>query len=120
MPGKRTLAGRFLLFSLVIMGVVSAAIASAVEGIGIKALGVFVSPNSRAYVILLAFDRTVTNTGGLKWGYMNKILSNWKEKDLRTVAEIEEKDSRGGKPAKAVSADKPIDPNKLRDKLRDI
>ena len=44
-----------LLFSLVIMGVISVAIASAAEGIGIKALGSFVSPNSRAYVILLAF-----------------------------------------------------------------
>jgi len=44
-----------LLFSLVIMGVIAAAIASAAEGIGMKALGVFVSPNSRAYVILLAF-----------------------------------------------------------------
>jgi DNA replication protein DnaD len=45
-------------------------------------------------VILLAFDRTVTNTGGLKWSYMNKILSNWKEKGLSSVAEIEGKDSR--------------------------
>ncbi|MBR5292957.1 MAG: PrsW family intramembrane metalloprotease [Clostridia bacterium] len=44
-----------LLFSLVIMGVVAAAIASAAEGIGMKVLGSFVSPNSRAYVILLAF-----------------------------------------------------------------
>ncbi len=44
-----------LLFSLVIMGIIAAAIASAAEGIGMKALGVFVSPNSRAYVILLAF-----------------------------------------------------------------
>lgn len=44
-----------LLFSLVLMGVISAAIASAVEGIGMNVLGSFVSPNSRAYVILLAF-----------------------------------------------------------------
>lgn len=44
-----------LLFSLVIMGVLSAAIASAAEGIGMNVLDRFVSPNSRAYVILLAF-----------------------------------------------------------------
>ena len=45
-------------------------------------------------VILLAYDRTVTNTGALKWGYMNKILSNWKEMGLKCVQEIEEKDGR--------------------------
>lgn len=44
-----------LLFSLVIMGIIAAAIASAAEGIGVNVLGAFVSPNSRAYVILLAF-----------------------------------------------------------------
>ena len=30
--------------------------------------------------IELAYDRTVTNTGALKWGYMNKILQSWHEK----------------------------------------
>lgn len=43
-------------------------------------------------LIALALDRTVTNTGSLKWSYMNKILQNWREKGLRTVAEVEEKD----------------------------
>ena len=44
--------------------------------------------------IALAYDRTVTNTGALKWGYMNKIISSWHEKGLHTVAEVNEKDSR--------------------------
>ncbi len=44
-----------LLFSLVGMGLIAAGIASLAEGIGIKVLGSFVYPNSRAYVILLAF-----------------------------------------------------------------
>ncbi|MBQ1236202.1 MAG: DnaD domain protein, partial [Oscillospiraceae bacterium] len=73
------------------------------EALGIR--GRQLSPTEKKYisawldmgfdidVILLAFDRTVTNTGGLKWSYMNKILSNWKEKGLSSVAEIEEKDS---------------------------
>ena len=45
-------------------------------------------------VLMLAYDRTVTNTGALKLPYMNKILTSWKEKGLSTLQEIEEKDSR--------------------------
>lgn len=44
-----------LLLSLAGMGVIAAAIASALEGIGIRLLGSFVDTDSRAYVILLAF-----------------------------------------------------------------
>lgn len=74
------------------------------ESLGIR--GRQLSPTEKKYigawldmgfdldVILLAFDRTVTHAGGLKWSYMNKILSNWKEKGLSSVAEIEEKDTR--------------------------
>lgn len=42
--------------------------------------------------ILIAYDRTVTQTGGLKWPYMNKILQNWDGKGLHTPQEIEEGD----------------------------
>ena len=45
-------------------------------------------------VIEVAFERTVTNTGSLKWNYMESILKSWYEKKLFTVAEIEEKDGR--------------------------
>jgi DnaD/phage-associated family protein len=39
-----------------------------------------------------AYDRTVTNTGSLKWPYMNRIILSWHEKGLHTIAEISEKD----------------------------
>ena len=67
--------------------------------------------------IELAYDRTVTNTGALKWGYMNKILQTWHEKKLHTPAEIEANDPRR-KPASAAKPaakqDKPIDLDRLR------
>ena len=64
--------------------------------------------------IALAYDRTVTNTGALKWSYMNKIIQSWQEKGLRTVGEIEEKDSRrrpkpAGKPNRTADMDKLLD-----------
>lgn len=49
--------------------------------------------------ISIAYDRTVTNTGALKWSYMNKIILSWKEKGLMTAEEIEQKDSRTRKKA---------------------
>lgn len=51
--------------------------------------------------VLLAYDRTVTQTGGLKWPYMNKILQSWHQKGLHTPAEIAEGDTRPGRPAQA-------------------
>lgn len=44
--------------------------------------------------IEVAYDRTVTNTGSLKWNYMNKILLSWHEKGIHSADEIEEKDTR--------------------------
>ncbi len=44
--------------------------------------------------ISIAYERTVTNTGALKWNYMDKIIRSWKEKNLLTPQEIEEKDGR--------------------------
>ncbi|MDO4815120.1 MAG: DnaD domain protein [Bacillota bacterium] len=49
--------------------------------------------------LAIAYDRTVTNTGSLKWGYMNKIVLSWHEKGIHTPEEISEKDSR--RPASA-------------------
>lgn len=43
--------------------------------------------------ILMAYDRTVTQTGALKWPYMNKIIHSWQEKGLHTPQEIREKDT---------------------------
>ena len=47
-----------------------------------------------AEAISIAYDRTVTNTGSLRWSYMNKIILSWKEKGLLTPRDIEEKDGR--------------------------
>ena len=73
-------------------------------------------------VIAHAYDRTVTNTGALKWPYMNRILLSWKEKGLFSVSEIEEKDSRRKSAGPAVSAgkDKPIDMKELEKMLSEI
>lgn len=38
--------------------------------------------------IQLAYEKTCMNTGGLKWAYMNSILTAWHEKNLHTVQDI--------------------------------
>lgn len=65
-----------LLLSLVIMGIISAAIAGAAEGIGIKVLGTFVSQNSKAYVILLAFAVVAAIEEGAKFLLLKKRTWN--------------------------------------------
>lgn len=44
--------------------------------------------------IAIAYERTVTNTGSMKWNYMDKIIRSWKEKKLFTPEDIQEKDGR--------------------------
>lgn len=68
-----------------------------------------------AEALAIAYDRTVTNTGSLKWSYMNKILLTWNEKKLYTPQDIAEKDSRS-RPAqpKVVAAGSKIDLDRLR------
>lgn len=91
------------------------------ETLGIK--GRELSPTERDYLnswlnmgfdekcIAIAYDRTVTNTGSLKWSYMNKILQSWQEKGLKTEKDILEKDGRRNprQNAKTVSGPKAID-----------
>ena len=57
-----------------------------------------------APAILIAADRTVTNTGGLKWKYMDSILQSWHRSGLHTPEEIEKGDKRPG-PGPARSGD---------------
>lgn len=52
--------------------------------------------------IAVAFDRTVTQTGGVKWPYMNKIVQSWHEKGLHTPEEIAAGDKPLGKPQKGA------------------
>lgn len=42
--------------------------------------------------IQLAYERTCLNTGGLKWQYMNKILLNWHNRNLHSLAGIQAAD----------------------------
>jgi len=91
------------------------------ETLGIK--GRELSPTERGYIndwlnmgfdekcIAIAYDRTVTNTGSLKWSYMNRILQSWQEKGLKTEKDILEKDGRRTvrQSAKSGSGAKAID-----------
>ena len=67
----------------------------------------------------VAYDRTVTNTGSLKWNYMNKIVSSWHQQGIHTVQEIEEKDRRTPTPAKNTEPNAPASQAELA-RLRSI
>jgi len=47
-----------------------------------------------AEVIYMAYDRTVINTGSLKWRYMDSILQSWRGRGLFRPEDIERLDSR--------------------------
>ena len=49
--------------------------------------------------IALAYEKTCMNTGGLKWAYLNSILSSWHSQGLHTVQAIEACDKAPGKAA---------------------
>ena len=63
-------------------------------------------------MIGMAYDRTVTNTGTLKWSYMNGILKSWHEKGLHTPEEVREKDTRRTR-GRAGKSETPRDMDKL-------
>lgn len=44
--------------------------------------------------IAIAYDKTVTKTGKLSWGYMNSIINSWHGKGLYSAEDILSKDSR--------------------------
>jgi len=60
----------------------------------------------KAEAVTRGYDRTLINTGTLKWNYLDKILVNWHEKGLHTIEEIEEKDGKSGR-SKARSGQAP-------------
>lgn len=45
-------------------------------------------------LIGLAYDKTIINTGSLKWNYMNKILLSWSELGYKTVEDTERGERR--------------------------
>lgn len=63
-------------------------------------LGTWVDLGFGEDAVLLAYDRTVTQTGGLKWPYLNKILQNWHQKGLHSPEEIIAGDVLPGKSKK--------------------
>ena len=67
--------------------------------------------------IAIAADRTMTNTGSLKWSYLRRILQSWHEHGLHSAEAIREKDPprTQSRPAPAPRReDKPVDPASLR------
>ena len=74
--------------------------------------------------ISIAADRTMTNTGALKWGYLRKIILSWHEKGLHSPAEIREKDparsqSRSAA-AKEERSQKPLNPEAWENLMKKI
>lgn len=72
--------------------------------------------------ILMAYDRTVTQTGGLKWPYMNKIIQSWHQKGLHTPEEIEAGDTLPGRAKKpqAVQPQAPVRTGGEKERLMKI
>jgi len=56
-------------------------------------------------LIASAYDKTVTNTGSLKWRYMDKILQNWTSLGIKSVSELESRDVPSKAAEKAPEAD---------------
>ena len=61
--------------------------------------------------IALAYDRTLTNTGALKWPYLNGILKRWHATGLHSPEEVEQAEGKrrgkfGGTNEPAPDADK--------------
>ncbi len=50
-------------------------------------------------LIVMAYEKTCLNTGGLNWAYMNKILSRWKDAGYRTAEDVRNGDRKPGTPA---------------------
>lgn len=69
-----------------------------------------------------AMERTVTNTGGVKWRYMDGIIRSWDSKGLHTLAEIAEGDKKPARPApdsaQGPTAEEFERMKKLREKVR--
>ena len=67
--------------------------------------------------ILLAYDRTCLQVGGLKWQYMNTILTNWQSQNLYTVDQIQQFDKAPARPQNGkqrAPEKKSVDPMVLR------
>ena len=68
--------------------------------------------------ISIAIERTVANTGGLKWKYADTILCAWHEKNLHTPEEIEQGGKRPGRRPPAASGTVEWNDEKALDQIR--
>jgi DNA replication protein DnaD len=71
--------------------------------------------------IALAFDRTLTNTGALKWPYLNGILKKWHAAGLHELGQIEAAEGsrrKSGAPRGRGYGD-PVDESALADFMGD-
>ena len=69
--------------------------------------------------LAIGYDRTVTNTGALKWSYMNRIMQSWHEKGLHSAKEIESGDPRR-RPQQSAAQGRAIDMDELQSVLDKI
>ena len=69
--------------------------------------------------IALAYDRTLTNTGALRWPYMNGILKRWHASGLHDEAAIERDDGRKGAGRSGNGYGDPLDPTDIKDFMGD-
>lgn len=60
-------------------------------------------------MIRTAYEKTVTNTGKISMPYMNTILKSWFEKGIKTVSQIQEKESLPTQKSKSRTADYQLD-----------
>lgn len=60
-------------------------------------------------MIRTAYEKTVTNTGKISMPYMNTILKSWFEKGIKTVSQIQEKESVPTQKQKSRTADYQLD-----------
>lgn len=65
-------------------------------------------------LISMAYEKTVLNTGSLKWPYMNKILSSWHKDGIHTAKDVAGRDNRYTPGAKTVDMN---ELNKVLDKI---
>ena len=49
-------------------------------------------------MLVMAYERTCLNTGGLNWAYMNKIIQRWHQQGLRTAEAVRTGDRKEGSP----------------------
>jgi len=64
---------------------------------------VWVAMGFDAGAIGIAYDKTILNTGHLKWGYIDKIIKSWHSRGLHTPQEIIEKENNQKKNANRLS-----------------